>query len=355
VNSMNVRAGTPVPSLTRWGLSPDADLVYRLLVTTGPGTVESLSRSLGITPHRVSGALEELHVAAAAGPRGHRTDTAASAARRWEARPVDRVLATLRQRRLRTVNLRHQAGFHHALMQGSGLPGQTPPPAAHGRILIDHEVRARIATMAGAERHEHLAANPERTFPPDVATAALPLDRALMARGVHVRTCGVPPPDGDRSCAAVQHLAALGADYRERPDVPVKLMVFDRRIALLPVDPLNLSAGALEIDHAVIVAGLVALFEKLWTAGRDPRRDGVPPIMLTERERAILALLAEGLTDAAAAERLKISRRTIAYTLRTLMDRVGVENRFQLGLTLGSMHLLTQSDHRAGPNTGEST
>ncbi|GIJ67034.1 hypothetical protein Voc01_019510 [Virgisporangium ochraceum] len=57
---------------------------------------------------------------------------------------------------------------------------------------------------------------------------------------------------------------------------------------------------------------------------------------LTARERAILRLLGEGHTDGVVAERLGISLRTIAYTMRSLMDRLGVENRFQLGLVLGA-------------------
>ena len=58
-------------------------------------------------------------------------------------------------------------------------------------------------------------------------------------------------------------------------------------------------------------------------------------ITLSERERELIILLAEGHTDAAAAERLNISPRSVTYTLRSLMDRLGVENRFQLGLALG--------------------
>jgi DNA-binding NarL/FixJ family response regulator len=64
--------------------------------------------------------------------------------------------------------------------------------------------------------------------------------------------------------------------------------------------------------------------------------------VLTLRERAIVDLLAEGCIDAVVAHRLGISQRTIAYTLRTLMDRLGVENRFQLGLTLGTMRAVTR-------------
>ena len=60
------------------------------------------------------------------------------------------------------------------------------------------------------------------------------------------------------------------------------------------------------------------------------------PVELTDRERAIVRLLVEGHTDGVVAERLGISPRTIAYTMRALMDRLGVENRFQLGLILGA-------------------
>jgi DNA-binding CsgD family transcriptional regulator len=49
-----------------------------------------------------------------------------------------------------------------------------------------------------------------------------------------------------------------------------------------------------------------------------------------------VSLLAAGHTDATTAALLGISARTIAYTLRALMDRYGVQNRFQLGLVLGA-------------------
>ena len=57
---------------------------------------------------------------------------------------------------------------------------------------------------------------------------------------------------------------------------------------------------------------------------------------LTPREQSIVSMLAAGHTDASTAHQLGISSRTIAYTLRGLMDRYGVQNRFQLGLLLGA-------------------
>ncbi len=63
----------------------------------------------------------------------------------------------------------------------------------------------------------------------------------------------------------------------------------------------------------------------------------MPKITLSDRERALIALLAEGHTDVTAAEQLQISARSVTNILRGLMDRLGVENRFQLGLALGIM------------------
>ncbi len=55
------------------------------------------------------------------------------------------------------------------------------------------------------------------------------------------------------------------------------------------------------------------------------------------REKALVELLAAGHTDASAARRLGVSPRTVSYTLQSLMDRLDVENRFQLGLALGTL------------------
>lgn len=48
-----------------------------------------------------------------------------------------------------------------------------------------------------------------------------------------------------------------------------------------------------------------------------------------------MCLLAMGYTDQSAAQELRLSVHTVAYTMRSLMDRLGVENRFQLALLLG--------------------
>jgi DNA-binding CsgD family transcriptional regulator len=77
-------------------------------------------------------------------------------------------------------------------------------------------------------------------------------------------------------------------------------------------------------------------------------------VQLTDRERRIVALLAAGHTDASAAEQLGLSVRTVAYTVRTLMDRFGVQNRFQLGLAVGAArHGGGRPSQEPAPNPGQ--
>jgi DNA-binding CsgD family transcriptional regulator len=323
--------GAAVPSLVRWGMSADADLVYRDLVTFGARTINELALDLSMPARRVQAAVDELAAGGAASP-----STAQPDRRRrvpsWRPAPVPVLLRELRRRTPRVVDMSEYARRHRGL-----LDAMAPSKGLRANQLADRATtRRRIAELTKVERTEQLTLSPERTFTPDAVAAALPLDRQLAARGVQLRSCGVPPPDGDASSAAAETLAALGTEYRERDEVPLKLIVFDRRVALLPVDPLDLEAGTYEIDEPAVVGALVILFEQLWSTAEDPRRDGVPPIMLSAREQVVLELLAEGHTDASAAQHLGISTRTIAYTLRALMDRLGVDNRFQLGLALGA-------------------
>ncbi|GAA4723977.1 helix-turn-helix domain-containing protein [Phytohabitans rumicis] len=88
----------------------------------------------------------------------------------------------------------------------------------------------------------------------------------------------------------------------------------------------------------------------------------MPQDMLDPREQALVKLLAQGHTDATAARELRISTRSVSSIVRTLMDRLGVDNRFQLGLALGALHAATLppnpdvpdvdgSRHGRGPHT----
>jgi DNA-binding CsgD family transcriptional regulator len=330
--------GVVVPSLVRWGVSPDADLVYRALVTIGPQVAGQLSRDLGMAGRRVSAALEELAVQGAVAP--SRTDRARRSEqfRYWMPNSPERVVQTLRRNRLRIVDPRELAERHLATIDGMDLPTDVAT-AERGQVRLLRGIdviRERIADLAAEERHEHLAINPEPSLSAPSVAAAAPLDRALLLRGAALLTLGVPPADGDTAGLRNPELARLGAQHRITSQLPLKAMVFDRRVAILPLNPLQAGDGVLEIADPTLVRGIVSLFTGIWQRARDPHRPDVPTVALSQRERAVITLLAAGHTDATVSHRLGMSTRTVGYILRGLMDRLSVENRFQLGLALGS-------------------
>jgi DNA-binding CsgD family transcriptional regulator len=335
--------GAAVPSLVRWGLTSDADLVYRTLVTLGPRTERSLAVELGLSARRTAQALAELReCGAAAATKDPRTTV-----RLWTpARPAA-VVERLRARRFNPVDPAEQLRSHQAVLRSSGLvtllgPGSLPPlrgEVAGGIRYLDSRprTRARIAELTSSPISTFWTMTTEQAIDAESARAAAPVDTQLYARRTQCRLLLPPVADGD-DLDVSGHLVD-GRVYQrfESVDVPLRLMMIDHRVALLPADPADLERGWLEITHPELLRKLVAVYNRHWDAAAASRRERLTPINLSEREHALVTLLAAGHTDRTAAEQLRISPRSVTGLLRVLMDRLGVENRFQLGVALGGL------------------
>ena len=316
-----VAPATAVPSLGRWGLAPDADLIYRALSLLGPRSSAQLVRELGLPRPRIDLGTDELTEAGAIRQSGERGE------RRWVALESARVLAVLHPGRA-PIGMADRHRRHLAAVSGMHL--DRLPPSGVRLLPSRTAARERIADLVAAERREHLAINTETTISADAARAAAPLDESLTARGICLRTLKVPALPDDRAGVSP------GGEHRETGELPLKLMVFDRRSALFPADPARFEAGAIEVTDQDAVGQLTQLFYRIWRTAVDPRKREVPTIVLTSRERAIVERLALGSSEESVAAELGLSRRTVVYAMRTLMDRLGVENRFQLALMLGA-------------------
>nr|MDT0660374.1 LuxR C-terminal-related transcriptional regulator [Micromonospora sp. DSM 115978] len=339
--------GEAIPSIIRWGHTADADLLYRALLMLGPRPASELGRALGVSSRRVTGALQELSAVDAVRVQVEpgRRET------RWAARPPATVLESLRRHRRRgatgTGAVAPGAGARVAV---TGLPaiGQLGDGLVH--LPSRAATRRRLADLAGATRHEHLAMNTEVLFEASSARSAVPVDRALLDRGVRMRVLGRQAADDpDQLIDHGRWPGERRPAYRQAQVVPMKLIVVDRRVAFFPVAPHDFSRGYLEVSQAPVVAALVSLFEREWDAAQPPQECTMPQIILDDRERALITLLARGHTDATAARELHVSPRTVSNILRSLMDRLGVENRFQLGLALGAARTVPPGGPPPGP------
>ncbi|MFJ2578077.1 LuxR C-terminal-related transcriptional regulator [Kitasatospora aureofaciens] len=322
-----VTSAPPVPSLTRWALSPDADLVYRLLVHNGPLDPSSAARELGMARRRVASALEELAAAGAVTP-----GTGTAGARRWCAVAPPVLLERLLQRGRPVVDPLAVARRHLEAVTGTELSWPAGPAPRVRTLGSAEAIRQRVEVLRERQRAELLTSHPPDGRPSAEAVVVGEETLRLLARGVAVRTLGTAC--GDTELDRCPELVRLGGVRRVADAVPTKLMIFDRRVVLLPADPLRAERGVLEVAEPTLVATLVGVFERAWERARDPGPS--VRVVLTGRERRLVELLLAGHSDATAAGRLGVSVRTVGYTLRHLMDRYGVDNRLQLGVVLAT-------------------
>jgi len=212
-----------------------------------------------------------------------------------------------------------------------GLPSELLP------TLV--EVRLRIEQLAAEARHEVLAFAPGGAQPQEVLDSSKPLDEATLRRGISMRTVFLESIRNDAaSVGYARWLTGLGGQVRTATSLPLRMLIADRSIAILPVDPADPQAGAYVVAGGGLITALLALFERVWQEatplGEPQRRDDDG---LTDQEHEVLRLLGNGLTDDGVARHLGISLRTERRIMSELMARMKVKSRFQAGLIAGEL------------------
>lgn len=133
-----------------------------------------------------------------------------------------------------------------------------------------------------------------------------------------------------------------GEQARTRTELPLKLVISDDRSAIIPF---SLAAGgqsaAYLIHRSPMLVALESLFEACWDRAAPLATPGARravDVGGTDRQgpdratRALLALLASGLTDTAIARAQGWSVRTTQRRVQRLMSSLGATTRFQAGL-----------------------
>jgi DNA-binding CsgD family transcriptional regulator len=163
-----------------------------------------------------------------------------------------------------------------------------------------------------------------------VTAAAKRIYRANLRRGVTYR---IIAPDTSRTATTMGTLAMAGARTRTVPEVPTDAIVVDRTTVLLPTGSYaGLDGSLTPFQVPGIVTTTAELFERVW-ANAAPLigTDLTDDTELDDQGRKLLALLADGHTDAVIAERLGIGVRTVRRKVAALMNQLGARSRFMAG------------------------
>ncbi|EST27272.1 LuxR C-terminal-related transcriptional regulator [Streptomyces roseochromogenus] len=177
----------------------------------------------------------------------------------------------------------------------------------------------------------------------DAVDAMLLRDSAMAASGVALRLLFPRSHAKDQMFSGyLEELAGAGAEVRLAAHLPASMVVVDDDLALLSVDPEDEWAPALAVHGRDLVPTLQALYDHCWLTAE--RWDGHAAVQepaavggetpLSPEERAIVQFLVEGMKDDAIARRLGVSTRTLSRMIASLLERLGVQTRFQAALEL---------------------
>ncbi|MFF2953342.1 LuxR C-terminal-related transcriptional regulator [Kitasatospora sp. NPDC057965] len=314
------------------GLEPVVEQVYATLLDRPQSDLAGLVEITGLTGSQVRGALDELADRAFVRPS---RETAGGL------RAVSPQLALdllLRRQEAELARRTQQlAEGRAAAAEAVAAYGSLAPSAVVNgaeRLVGLDAIEAKLELLTKELRHECLSVMPGGAQSQASLDASRPLDADALARGVAILTLYQDSVRNDPPTHAYAHwLTALGGEVRTAPLLPPRMLIFDREVAVVPIDPGDTKAGALCTREPGIVAALVAVYEHTWAtavplgAAARENEEG-----LTAAERELLTLLARGLTDDAAAKRLGMGLRTVRRQMAGLMERLGATSRFEAGL-----------------------
>jgi DNA-binding CsgD family transcriptional regulator len=151
--------------------------------------------------------------------------------------------------------------------------------------------------------------------------------------------------------AYVRELARRGEAVYTAPNVTQRIAIFDRQIALVPIDPHDHFRGCVVVRSPAVISGLVSLYQEV--VARATRLE-IPPEIGTHRHD-VLVMLAAGDKDEAIARKLHVSARTVRRAISTLMVECGADSRFQLAIAAVRLGWLSADDLTAkGRPSGQS-
>lgn len=190
-------------------------------------------------------------------------------------------------------------------------------------------IRRRLEELALSARTEVLSFSPTARNP----TESRPLDLDVLTRGVRMRTIYLDTVAYDTDALAhARELVEASGKVRVSPSLPTRMVIVDRRTAVIPMNPLDSTEGCLVIHHPGAVIPLLALFEAYWKSAVPLSGRSETGAECAVTEQAILTLLAGGAKDEAVARQLGMSVRTVRRHIADLMSRAGASSRFELGV-----------------------
>lgn len=202
-------------------------------------------------------------------------------------------------------------------------------------LITDIEqIRERLDELSFYTSASVYSIQPSSRPSADAAAAARPLEMRSLRRGTDIRMIYDDTAVADERRRVQLHEAVAGGVRIRLGHGPLqRLIIMDERVAVVPADPTGADPAALIVRQPGLIDSFVRLFHLLWATTTELTADqDDPDDVLTEDDRALLALLSSGTTDEAAARDFGISERQVRRRVAVLMRRLGARSRFEAGV-----------------------
>lgn len=309
------------------GLDEAELAAYRMLVTGPSGTATEVSGALGLSVGKATRVIASLEAKGLVA----RSGTA-----------IDHVVASPPDIALGALIVEHQEGIRQAELEMRALRERYLAASSSRAEQVVDVVRGREAVRQRFNQLQRGARREVLEFVKgDVVAVSVEEnveEEAAISRGVTYRfLLERQTLERPGLMAAVSESIRDGVELRVTRELPIRLIVVDREIAMIPLAGAtdDQSGGALLLRAGGLLDLAVSLFEVKW---RDATRldavvDGaVEGSELSARERQILLMLNAGLTDRTVATRLGLSARTVQRYVADMMERAEIDTRLQLGV-----------------------
>ncbi|MEP6695417.1 MAG: LuxR C-terminal-related transcriptional regulator [Pseudonocardiales bacterium] len=314
------------------GIDTATESVYRAMLAHPDLGVDGLARELGLPSEAVRSTLDRLADLSLLRPSSDRPG------QMWPVSPEVGLAALFAQQQVELARQQYtleqgRAALAAFVAEHSAAGADGPGDTAERLIGLDG-VRRRLEELAASARSEALSFLPRGAQSAASMAASGPLDQASLERGVALRTIYLDSARNDPATAKyAAWLSSLGGETRTVPTLPLRMIVIDREVAMLPLDPESSTRGAVLTRQPGTVTALVALFEQVWsTAAPLGGLAHQPPGTLSGAERQLLRMLAAGAKDEAAAREFGVSVRTVRRMMAELAERLHASSRFQAGV-----------------------
>ena len=306
------------------GLDMDSEQVYLLLVEQHPRSAAELAAAAAVSTARVRAAISRLEALGLA-------TRSAGQPPRYQPTAPGVALETLALQRQREITSARQVAQELQKVFGSRHRGADEVVEL---VASPDQIKQRYVQLQQSAQREILNfdAPPYSLAPMDIE-----VELSRLAAGVRYRVIySSEALDVPHRLASINQLIDAGQDARCLASVPIKLVVVDRRLALLPlqIEQSEALSGAIVVHQSSLLDMLVLVFDEHWRRATAIRAPTVAAggSELTSTEQTLLAMLAAGQKDETVARQLGVTVRTVRRHVHELSERLDCHSRFQLAL-----------------------